>query len=102
MTGSDRDTVPDEDTILAGLREALAAALGQKELDSIDLDEVTATTPLLSLPVDSMTLLAVATETEERFRVFIPEQELYAFTTAGDFAAYVRQRLEAKAARSRN
>lgn len=101
MNGPVKDDIPDQDAILVGLRQALAAVLPQKERESFDVEEVVADTPLLSLPVDSATLMALAAETEERFRVYIPEQELYAFTTAGEFAAYIHQRLQAKAARAR-
>ncbi|SKU59522.1 Uncharacterised protein [Mycobacteroides abscessus subsp. abscessus] len=38
-------------------------------------------------------------EMEDRFTVFIPEEDAFAFTVVGDIGAFIRGRLRAKAVR---
>ncbi|GAB1818227.1 acyl carrier protein [Herbidospora sp. RD11066] len=92
-------TIPEPDDVLAGLRDALAAVLDGEDLDKVDLAKVDTGTPLLSLPVDSMALIEMMTRIEDRFRVYIPQERAYAFTTVGEVVDYVIERTAAKAAR---
>lgn len=91
--------VPDAVQILDGLRDALRIVLDGDDLARIDLDVIDASTRLLTLPVDSLALMATMSQIEDRFRVFISEQQAQGFTTVGDIIDYVQQRAAAKAAR---
>lgn len=95
-------TTPTDADILAALREALADVLEPADLAHIDLDALSRTTALLSLPLDSITLVAAMTRIENTFRVFIPEKEAFSFTHVGELADFVRERVAAKAARGTN
>ncbi|GGK78227.1 acyl carrier protein [Mangrovihabitans endophyticus] len=91
--------VPEPDDVLTGLRDALTDVLDADDLAKIDVGAVDARTPLLSLPVDSLALMELMTRIEDRFRVYIPEDRAYAFTTVGEVVDYVRDKAAAKAAR---
>ena len=90
---------PTDAEILAGLREAITAVLGDAELANVDFEMLGRDTALLSLPLDSLGLLQTMTGIEDRFRVFIPEKDAFAFTTVGQVLDYVRGKLAAKTAR---
>ncbi|GAA1933550.1 hypothetical protein GCM10009716_45970 [Streptomyces sodiiphilus] len=92
--------VPSDDEIVTALRDIMAAVLSDEDLARTDLAGVTAETPLLSLPLDSVTLMAVIAEIEERFRVYIPEHRAFAFTRVGELVEYVGERARAKAGRA--
>lgn len=94
-------TVPEPDEILAGLRQALTDVLNQDDLAKVDLDALTTQTPLLSLPIDSLTLMTLMTRIENAFLVYIPEAQAYAFASIGDVVDYIRDRAAAKAARQK-
>lgn len=49
-----------------------------------------AQTALLGLPVDSVVLMALMNEMEDRFTVFIPEEDAFAFSVVGDIGAFIR------------
>ena len=91
--------VPARDEIINALRLELATAL-QDVKATVNLDSVTADTPLLSLPLDSLALMALMTQVEDRYRVFIPEEKMFGFKTVGEVADYVRTAVEAKAAKA--
>ncbi|MET9553680.1 acyl carrier protein [Streptomyces sp. NPDC006645] len=91
---------PTDADVLTVLREALAELLEPAELAQVDLDSIRSGTPLLSLPLDSITLVAAMTRVENEFKVFIPEQKAFAFQQVGDIADFVRERVQAKAARA--
>lgn len=93
--------VPEPAEVLAGLREALSVVLDADDLAKIDLAALGTGTPLLSLPVDSMALMELMTRIEDTFRVYIPEERAYQFTTIGDVVDHVRTKAAAKAARRR-
>ncbi len=94
-------TVPDVEQVLDGLRAALTAVLDPADLAKIDLPGLDAGTALLSLPVDSLALMGVMTQLEDTFRVYIPEEQAYKFSTVGEVIDYIRARAAAKAARKR-
>ena len=91
---------PTDDELLTALRAALTDILDPADLAQVDLDALGRDTPLLSLPLDSITLVAAMSRIETTFRVFIPEQKAFAFTHVGDLADFVRERVAAKAARA--
>lgn len=74
-------------------------ATSPEDLAQVDLDAVNAQTALLGLPVDSVVLMALMNEMEDRFTVFIPEEDAFAFSVVGDIGAFIRGRLRAKAVR---
>jgi acyl carrier protein len=92
-------TIPERGQVIAGLRDALTAVLDPADLARVDLATVSEDTQLLSLPVDSLALMEVMTRIENAFRVYIPEDRAYAFTTAGEIADFVIEKAAAKAAR---
>lgn len=94
--------VLEPEEVLTGLRDALIAILDADDLAKLDLDSVDASTPLLSMPVDSLALMEIMNRIEDRFRVYIPEDRAYAFTTVGEIIDYVRAKAAAKAARKRS
>ena len=91
--------VPGPEQVLAGLRDALAAILDPDDLERIDVGAIDADTALLSLPVDSLALMALMNRIEDTFRVYIPEERAYRFATVGEVVEYVRAQAAAKAAR---
>lgn len=93
-------TPPSDEDILTGLREAIAAVLDGPALAAVDVTSLDRDTPLLSLPLDSLKLVETMTRIEDRFRVFIPEQKAFAFTTVGEVVDYVRDKTAEKAAKA--
>ncbi len=93
------EPVPADAEILDALRAGLVKLLPAAELAQVDLDSLGAATPLLSLPVDSVVLLGLMNHLEERFQVFIPEDDAFGFRVIGDVSAFIRQRVADKARR---
>lgn len=91
--------LPEDAEIIGALRGALIKLLPPEDLAQVDLDAVNAQTALLGLPVDSVVLMALMNEMEDRFTVFIPEEDAFAFSVVGDIGAFIRERLRAKALR---
>lgn len=91
--------IPDDDDVLAAVRAALVAVLAPEDLNQVDLAAVGLHTPMLSLPLDSAVLMALTTELEDSFGVYIDEEAAFSFGDIGDIAGYIRQRREAKARR---
>ncbi len=91
--------LPEDTEIIDALRDALSRLLPPEDLTQVDLAAVDADSPLLALPVDSVVLMALMNELEDRFTVFIPEEEAFAFTVVGDIGAFIRQRLSDNAKR---
>ncbi|MEW2491009.1 acyl carrier protein [Streptomyces sp. NPDC048411] len=91
---------PTEEQITATLKTALTEVLEPADLAHVDLDAVGPHTPLLSLPLDSITLVSAMSRIETEYRVFIPEQKAFAFKTVADLAEFVQERVQAKAART--
>ncbi len=91
--------IPDDGEVLAALRAALTKLLTPDDLHQIDLTDIGPRTPMLSLPVDSVVLMALMTELEDTFAVYIDEESAFSFTAVGDIADHIRQRLAAKALR---
>ena len=74
--------------------------VADEDRDMVDINTITAETHLLSLPLDSLATMELMTGIEDTFKVYIPEEQGFAFKTVGDVIAYVREKLAAKAKRA--
>lgn len=92
-------TPPEPQEVVEAIRTGLATVLAPEDRAQIDLDAIDADTPMLSLPVDSAVLMALMTELEDTFGVFIEEEAAFSFTEVGDVAAYIRRRIAGRANR---
>lgn len=77
----------DESTILAGIAEVAHLHLGWKGPLTSDMRLVE------DLRLDSIRLLTLAAEVENRFRIFLDELDEGAIETIGDLVAVVRRKL---------
>lgn len=91
--------IPAQEEILTGLRAAIAETLDGVDRDRLDVNAVHTGTPMLSLPIDSLALMQIVTAVEDQFRIYIPEDRAYAFTTIGELVDFVREKTAARAAR---
>lgn len=91
--------VPSDAQVIDALRAGLVKVLPAEDMAQVDLDRLTAETALLSLPLDSVVLLGLMNHLEERFSVFIPEDDAFGFTVVGDVSAFIRGRLADRARR---
>ncbi|GAA3032619.1 acyl carrier protein [Actinokineospora globicatena] len=94
-------TIPTAEAVVDELRAVLPRVLAPADLAKVDLAAVDLTTPLLSLPIDSAALLELMTRIEDRFRVFISDEQAFAFTTVGEVVDHVRAKALAKQERKR-
>jgi acyl carrier protein len=77
----------DEATILAGIAEVARLHLGWEGPLTSDMRLVE------DLRLDSLRLLTLAAEVENRFRIFLDELDEGAIETIGDLVAVVRRKL---------
>nr|BAE66719.1 probable acyl carrier protein [Rhodococcus erythropolis] len=96
--------VPDED--LAGLRTVgeIIAELGQivEEVTGIEPSEVTVDKSFVDdLDIDSLSMVEIAVQTEDKYGVKVPDEDLAGLRTVGDIVAYI-QKLEAEGAEAKN
>ena len=91
--------LPESTAVVDAVRAGLAKLLPPEDLAQVDLDALDPTTPLLSLPVDSAVLMALMTELEDTFSVFIEEDAAFSFATIGDVASYIRNRIAGRGRR---
>jgi acyl carrier protein len=96
--GQDRPALPDAADVVSAIRAALVKLLPAEDLAQVELDSLDVATPL-SLPVDSAVLMAMMTELEDTFTVFIEEEAAFGFESVGDVADYIRNRITARADR---
>ena len=92
--------LPETAEVLDAVRAGLTKLLPPEDLAQVDLAALDAQTPLLSLPVDSAVLMALMTELEDTFSVFIEEEAAFSFIALGDVGDYLRNRIAARAQRS--
>ena len=92
--------LPETADVVDAVRTGLIKLLPPEDLAQVDLDALDAQTSLLSLPVDSAVLMALMTELEDTFSVFIEEEAAFSFSAAGDVADYIRNRIAGRAERS--
>jgi acyl carrier protein len=76
-----------EEAILAGIEEVARAHLGWEEPLTPDMRLVE------DLRLDSVRLLTLAAEVENRFRVFLDELDEGAIATVGDLVSVIRRKL---------
>lgn len=77
------EKITDEE-ILAGLAEIV------EEVAGVEADEVTADKSFVDdLDIDSLSMVEIAVQAEDRFEVKIPDAELANLKTVGDAVAYV-------------
>ncbi|HEX2132629.1 MAG TPA: acyl carrier protein [Actinophytocola sp.] len=75
---------PTEEQILAGLAEIV------EEVAGVESDEVTADKSFVDdLDIDSLSMVEIAVQAEDRFEVKIPDAELANLKTVGDAVRYV-------------
>lgn len=92
-------TPPTPEQVLQAMRTGLVRVLPAEDLAQVDLGAIDTATAMLSLPVDSAALMALMTELEDTFSVFIEEEAAFSFTTVGDIAGYIATRAAEKARR---
>lgn len=79
-----------EDNIVAGIAEIV------EEVTGIDVAEVTIEKSFVEdLEIDSLSLVEIAVQLEDKYGVKIPDEDLAGLRTVGDAVAYV-QRMEAE------
>ena len=77
------EKISDEE-ILAGLAEIV------EEVAGVEAEEVTADKSFVDdLDIDSLSMVEIAVQAEDRFEVKIPDAELANLKTVGDAVAYV-------------
>jgi acyl carrier protein len=75
---------PTDEEILSGLAEIV------EEVAGVEADEVTADKSFVDdLDIDSLSMVEIAVQAEDRFEVKIPDAELANLKTVGDAVAYV-------------
>lgn len=84
-------TRPDTDTVLAALREFLASRF------DISPAQAQPATPLREMGLDSMMIMDVMLETEDRFHVKLNDLALPREPTLGDVVALIERNLDAAA-----
>jgi acyl carrier protein len=89
-----------EGAVLARLKELVRQVLDEEGVQKVDLESLTPATPLLSLPLDSMTTLQLMSGVEESYTVYIPEEKAFEFQTIGDLIGYIQEKTAARAARA--
>ena len=90
---------PTPEQVLEAVRAGLVRVLPAEDLAQVDIAAIDTATAMLSLPVDSAALMALMTELEDTFTVFIEEESAFSFTTVGDIADYIAARAAEKARR---
>ena len=77
-----------EQEILAGLGEIV------EEIAGVPADEVTPSKSFVDdLDIDSLSMVEIAVQTEDKYGVKIPDEDLAGLRTVGDVVAYI-QKLE--------
>jgi acyl carrier protein len=79
-------TVLDDTEILGGLTEIIIAETG---LDPAEVQPERSFTK--DLDIDSLSMMTIVVEAEERFGVRIPDSDVRDLTTVGDAVAYIRR-----------
>lgn len=79
-----------EEQIVAGITEIV------EEVTGIEADEVTVEKSFIEdLDIDSLSLVEIAVQLEDKYSVKIPDEDLSALRTVGDVVVYV-QKMEAE------
>lgn len=89
---------------MAHTQEDIIAELGQiiEEVTGIEPSEVTVDKSFVDdLDIDSLSMVEIAVQTEDKYGVKIPDEDLASLRTVGDVVAYI-QKLEAEGAEAKN
>jgi acyl carrier protein len=89
---------------VAHTQEEIIAELGQivEEVTGIEPSEVTADKSFVDdLDIDSLSMVEIAVQTEDKYGVKVPDEDLAGLRTVGDIVAYI-QKLEAEGAEAKN
>ncbi|WP_433654582.1 meromycolate extension acyl carrier protein AcpM [Nocardia sp. CA-128927] len=79
-----------QEEIVAGIAEII------EEVTGIEADEVTIERSFVDdLDIDSLSLVEIAVQLEDKYKVKIPDEDLSSLRTVGDAVAYV-QKMEAE------
>ncbi len=78
--------MPDHTEILSGLADIV------KEVADIDADDVTEEKSFVDdLDIDSLSMVEIAVQAEDKFSVKIPDEELAKLKTVGDAVGYIAE-----------
>ena len=83
---------------MAATQEQLVAGIAEivEEVTGIEPSEVTLEKSFIDdLDIDSLSMVEIAVQTEDKYGVKIPDEDLAALRTVGDAVAYI-QKLEAE------
>ena len=89
---------------MAHTQEEIIAELGQivEEVTGIEPSEVTVDKSFVDdLDIDSLSMVEIAVQTEDKYGVKVPDEDLAGLRTVGDIVAYI-QKLEAEGAEANN
>ncbi|CAN5119068.1 meromycolate extension acyl carrier protein AcpM [soil metagenome] len=89
---------------MAHTQEEIIAELGQivEEVTGIEPSEVTVDKSFVDdLDIDSLSMVEIAVQTEDKYGVKVPDEDLAGLRTFGDIVAYI-QKLEAEGAEAKN
>ncbi|AGT93223.1 meromycolate extension acyl carrier protein AcpM [Rhodococcus qingshengii] len=89
---------------MAHTQEEIIAELGQivEEVTGIEPSEVTVDKSFVDdLDIDSLSMVEIAVQTEDKYGVKVPDEDLAGLRTVGDIVAYI-QKLEAEGAEAKN
>lgn len=89
---------------MAHTQEEIIAELGQivEEVTGIEPSEVTVDKSFVDdLDIDSLSMVEIAVQTEDKYGVKVPDEDLAGLRTVGDIVAYI-QKLEAESAEAKN
>lgn len=82
----------EQEQIIAGIAEII------EEVTGIEPSEVTMEKSFVDdLDIDSLSMVEIAVQTEDKYGIKIPDEDLTSLNTVGDVVAYV-QKLEAEGA----
>ena len=82
--------------IISGLAEII------EEVTGIEPSEVTPEKSFVDdLDIDSLSMVEIAVQTEDKYGVKVPDEDLAGLRTVGDIVAYI-QKLEAEGAEAKN
>ena len=89
---------------MAHTQEEIIAELGQivEEVTGIEPSEVTVDKSFVDdLDIDPLSMVEIAVQTEDKYGVKVPDEDLAGLRTVGDIVAYI-QKLEAEGAEAKN
>jgi acyl carrier protein len=92
--------VHSDEEILRALGEMIREAIAVEQPEVAAGIDATLDTRLLSLPLDSLGLVGLMSHIEERFGIYVDEEEAFAFETVRDVVASIREKLDRKAHRA--